>query len=255
MNFQCTIGRWRFNPGFASCIITILLVPIFISLGFWQLGRMEFKNQLQEKLTSQASMIPLSISEIQNTTTNLRFNPLEITGYFLNQYPILLDNQVYKGQVGYRVIMPFQVQTHDTEDHPWILVDRGWIPITNRNEKPHIKPITTKITLRGIINDPPKPLKLKAATTENPILFPEVMQYIDFNILEQQLQHRIFPFLLWLPPSESPHTYQVLPITIGMPASRHLGYAIQWFAIALAVLIYYLVINIKGLDKNTDSLL
>lgn len=223
--------------------MVVLLIPLFIALSIWQFGRMEFKNQVQKKQVQQAQTSPLSIGQIQNTPT-LRFSPLKVSGHFINQYPILLDNQLYKGQAGYRVIMPFQVHNNGTQEHPWILIDRGWIPSINRNKLPDIKPVTQAITLTGIINDPPKPLRLKESM-EHSMVFPKLVQYIAFNSLQQELHHKIFPFLLQLQNEEAPYAYQIIPITAGLPASKHLAYALQWLMMALAVLIYYLAINTK----------
>jgi surfeit locus 1 family protein len=237
------IGKVR--PGLYSTLVAVVLVPLFISLGYWQLGRMEFKKELEQNLYKQQQAPPLQISMLNNQATQ-RFNPLEVSGHFINEQAIFLDNQHYKGQVGYRIIMPFKVQNSQASEYPLLLIDRGWIPMgSNRNELPTIQAIYGKTTLRGIINDPPKPLVLEKHDWQKNTVFPLVVQSIDFQTLSMQLKQPIFPFLLQLQDQNSAYAYQILAITFGMTPTRHLGYAIQWFVMAFALLVYYCFINIK----------
>ena len=242
--FKPVIGRWAFKPGLASTLTSLFFIPIFIYLGFWQLGRMHFKNELQEQHESQMQATPLDMSMV-NDISLLRFRSLQVTGHFLNDYPILLDNQIYQGRAGYRIIMPFQIQTPSIDPYPLLLVDRGWVPMDiNRSKLPDIEPIFGEITLTGVLNNPPKPLTLSAPTEVKNIQFPLLIQAVHFHTISEQLKQTIYPILLILP-TQSPYAYQSLPITFGMPATRHLGYAVQWFAMALAVFVYYCVLNIK----------
>jgi cytochrome oxidase assembly protein ShyY1 len=240
-----SIGPWTFRPGLYSTLVTALLVPLFIFLGYWQLGRMELKKELQQNLYNQQQAFPLQISTLNHSTTQ-RFKSLEVSGHFINEQPILLDNQHYKGQIGYRVIMPFKVQNPTGNFYPLLLIDRGWVPMgPNRNELPHIQAIHGEIMLRGIINDPPKPFVLENPDSQKNNTFPLVVQTLDFNTLGIQLKQSVFPFLLQLQNQQSAYAYQILPISFGMMPTRHLGYAIQWFVMALALLLYYFFINIK----------
>ncbi len=245
MNALIKISLWTFKPGLYSTLITVLLVPLFISLGYWQLGRMEFKKELEQKLYRQEQAPSLQFSMLDHSKAQ-RFKLLEVSGHLINEQSILLDNQHYKGQVGYRILTPFKIQNAQGSQYALLLIDRGWIPMgTNRNVLPNIQSVHGEITLKGIINDPPKPLVLENHNLAKKIDFPLVVQSIDFETLSLQLKQSIFPFLLQLQDPNSPYAYQILPISFGMSPTRHLGYAIQWFAMAWALLIYYCFINIK----------
>lgn len=248
-----SIGPWTFKPGLYSTLVTVLLIPLFISLGYWQLGRMELKKELQQNLYNQHQAPSLQISMLNNSSAQ-RFKSLEVTGHLINEQLILLDNQHFKGQVGYRVIMPFKIQNSQGSQYPLLLIDRGWIPMgANRNELPTIQPIHGEITLKGIINDPPKPLVLENHDLLKKTDFPLVVQSIDFQTLAIQLKQPIFSFLLQLQDQHSKYAYQVLPITFGISPTRHLGYAIQWFSMALALFLYYCFINIKRRTRQPIS--
>jgi len=243
MNIKLSFGPWLFSPGLASTLVTVLLFPLFVYLGFWQLGRMAEKIQLQTELENRITSPPLKIEDIKSEN-NIRFHRLQVKGEFLNTDQILLDNQIFQGQAGYHIITPLYPE--NSEDIAKILlIDRGWVPIEeDRSNIPSIKPIQGTVTITGIINQPPQPLVLEETPLAKHPIFPLLLQTIDFKKLETVLDHSIFPFLVQLQ-AESPYAYTTPPITFGVPANRHLGYAVQWFTMAIISLLYYFGINTR----------
>lgn len=237
---------------FKYSLTTLLLIPVFVYLGFWQIARYHEKQNQQQALESRFNL-PI-INGMIDFDPTMRYRKLQITGQFLNKRQIYLDNQIVKGQVGYRVLTPFQpIGQSDI-----LLIDRGWIPIgKSRDEMPIIKPVLGQQTLIGTINLPTNGIQLSNLfnKTQNKanhqISWPLRVQRIDFENLASLLSQKLSPFILQLNPQD-PHGFNIQPITFNPPPSRHLGYAIQWFAMALAVLIYYLVINHYRKPIKTD---
>lgn len=247
LTFQ--LGRWTFTPGWISSLTTLLLIPLFVYLGFWQLGRYHEKLNNQQALVIRMNA-PV-IHDISLITAPLdpllRYRQLQVTGHFLNTHQIYLDNQIVKGQVGYRVITSFQ----PIGESKVLLIDRGWIPLgKSRNELPLIKPILSQQTLIGTINLPTNGLQLNNLFSKTPKknngqpLWPLRTPRIEFLNLESQLSQKLYPFILQLNPKD-PMGFNIQPISFNPPPSRHLGYAIQWFIMAAALLFYYLVINLR----------
>src|SRR5476649_1715651 len=104
------LGRWTFTPGWISSLTTLLLIPLFVYLGFWQIDRYHEKLNNQQALVSRmnAPLIHRISPDVTQLDPLLRYRQLQVTGHFLNEHQIYLDNQTLKGQVGYRVITPFQ---------------------------------------------------------------------------------------------------------------------------------------------------
>lgn len=221
--------KYQISPGLASTLITLCLVPLFCTLGTWQWQRFVQKNH----------------PPIKTTTQN---HELQITGQFLNQNTILLDNQMYKGQRGYRIFTPFiqdKTNLHDSTS-AIVLVDRGWIPQTsNHSTLPTIPPIKGKATLQGQRAKPPSPgLKWWGSTLTLKHTGPQRVLWLDFEQISAALGQPVASFVLTLDAGH-PMAFVYPPKTSGTPALKHLGYAVQWFMMALAVLIYYWVINTK----------
>jgi len=67
---------------------------------------------------------------------------------------------------------------------------------------------------------------------------------IDITILSGLLGQDLFDTILRLEP-DSDHGYVRKWPVPGFGEAKHLGYAFQWFAMALALLVIYLVVNVK----------
>jgi len=274
------INQWQFLPNFWSSLATVLLFPLFVYLGFWQLQRMEFKQNLEAQRKLAIQQEPMTIQEWQNALQNrkssklldssgvsktskslktpktlqapdqmfptdiielFRYRHLSLVGTFLQNKNILLDNQVLNGQPGYRILTPFQANEHNI----LILVDRGFIPWgENRSKLPLIPEITEVIRITGMLTHLSQGFLLKEEAILAQELWPLQIQSLDYTKLSTKLRQTLYPVLLQLP-HNSPYTFQSMPPSLGLTPSRHLGYAIQWFTMALAILIYYLVVNIK----------
>lgn len=239
------IGSLEFKPGAVATALTLMLIGLFVYLGFWQLDRMHQKQRLSESLKHrmQEEVLDFSANEaamIDRDIDSFRFHLMKVTGSFLENRDILLDNQILQGHPGYHVITPFL----NTETNSIILVDRGWISWgEDRSELPEIPKIQGTHTLIGLVNQFPNGLKL-AYPEPNADLGPYRVQNINYVELSSLLKLPVHHFILQLT-DDSPFAFTIGPIYFGLSSDRHLGYAVQWFTMALAVLIYYLVVNLK----------
>lgn len=214
-------------------LITVLLISIFVYLGFWQLERMAFKEALQKERTLALESPPITIQELDIPL--FRYRQLTIKGKFLNDRNVLLDNQILKGQAGYRVLTPLQAEGKQS----LILVDRGFIPAgPSRNILPKIPDIRGNVQMLGRIDQLSQGIVLKEDPTSAEIHWPIQIQKLDYEKLSRMLEQNIYPFILQLP-EESPYVFQVFPFSLGLSPKRHLGYAIQWFALATTLLVYF----------------
>jgi surfeit locus 1 family protein len=249
------IGNWAFSPGVISSVSTVLLLPLFVHLGLWQMSRCSEKLTLQKELVKKINapvlpLIPAVIEKCQTEKgiTGLHYSQWKITGQFLNSYQILVDNQILNGRVGYKVLTPFLPYLSSK----LILIDRGWIPLVkNRSVLPIFKDIPGTITVEGMINSPTFGLQLKKYPLSGHV-WPLKIQTIDFKALSAILPAKLYPFILQLAPG-APWGFKIpVPQNSTISATRHLGYAIQWFTLGLASLIYYFVINSQRF-KNVSS--
>lgn len=236
------LGRWYFQVRIKFTIFTLLAIIILVYLGTWQLARSmqkkELINQMEQKLLANPVRLPTIVDP---QLAKNRFTPVMVYGTYLNKYTFLLDNQVFEGQVGYRVLTVFQ----SPHLEKWVLIDRGWIEQgKSRKQLPLIHDVFGVQELIGIINTIPTGILLKSDPVVAEPTWPIVIQSLDYDFMTKNLHHPIYDFLIQIRASDS-EAYKMPPIDFGMPSDKHLGYAFQWYGFAVLVFVYYLITSLS----------
>lgn len=243
--FSLSIGPWVLSPGVPSTITLSLILPLVVYLGFWQLQRASLKTGLETQIQTMSGTAPVNILSLKQPLKEIRFKPLELSGMFTPHSHLLLDNQIHEHQAGYRVLTPFELQP----SLPLLLIDRGWISkahIQTNNALLSTPAMAHAIELKGFVNHPPHGIALGESPV-HPENFTSVIQTLNYDALEQAFGREFFPFTMQVTqPIE--HIFTFIPPTVPVPATRHLGYALQWFTMAIASMLYYLFINTKRND-------
>lgn len=220
------------------------VVALFTRLGFWQLARM---HQKQAMLTAVAQVVagraprPLSIAASVSRATDYDWTSAE--GRFLAAPAVLLDNQSRGERVGIRVYRVFQSSAAGVAP---VLVDLGWLPMPGDRRMPQIAPITGAFRVDGVLAPPPSAGLVRAAAIQQ-ASGNLLTIALDLPMLRRALRlPTLAPRVLKLNPA-LPIGYardlDVLPNTL--PPERHLGYAVQWFGMALTVLITALLLTFR----------
>lgn len=243
--FRLHCFGWAFTPNLIPTLGFILLLPLLLKLGFWQLHRAEYKQQLQQQFNSRSIEKPRSLSQLNPANLEAsEYYPIKISGHYDNQHQFLLDNRVHKHRVGYDVISPFIPD----KDKKALLINRGWIPSTgNRQQLPTLTNIPGHQTIQGIIKLPPKKTFTLSDRTEKKI-WPRLIQTINLKKIGNDYPKPLYPFIVLLSPN-NPYGYTREWKPIVMSPKKHIGYAVQWFALALTLVIIYLVLNIQRQGK------
>jgi len=219
-------------------LITLLVFFLLISLGVWQLHRAAEKRLLLNDFSAHAKMDYLKISDLdkaQKKLSALRYFPIEAKGYYDNTHTILLDNKFYNHQLGYEILTPFF-----TKKNKAILVNRGWIP-----RDAHIPKATDEQTIHGILYMPiKKPFVLKKIPIPSQPNWPLVEQGLQFDRFENELKIKIYPAVIWLNREERNGFVRDWH-PIFMPPQQHIAYAVQWWLLALTLLVIYIILMRK----------
>lgn len=219
----------------------MVILTLLIKLGCWQLSRAtEKKMRLQQMSQSSSAVLhslPQSLIDATGTLVSL-------SGRFETTQSLLLDNQIYQSQVGYRWFVPFRALDKKS---PWILVDLGWLPAPlYRAQLPQIPILSQPLIVQGLLDMPSKPFLLHdTQVMENS--FPLRIQSVNLEQLNIVSKKRFYPFILRaqtvIDPQRTslswPFTPQWQPVVLK--AEKHYAYALQWFGLALVVLVGFLI--------------
>jgi surfeit locus 1 family protein len=238
-------GHWQFSPRLWPTIAVMILLPVLVSLGFWQLDRAEQKRMIHGQFLSRQSVpfIDLNFEKERRTDKNaMLWRNVKARGTFDGNLTILLDNQVMHGEAGYYVFTLFRLDDENVR----LLVNRGWLPAGNdRNNPPPVSTPDTGVEIIATAKDVPVTgmrLDNKSAETmtDKIIRVPN----IELDQIAGLAGQKLLPYVLRLRP-ESDHGYLREWHDPGSGEERHLGYAFQWFALAATLLVIYLVVNLK----------
>ena len=247
---KLNIGPWCYSPGLLSSILAAALIYSFVSLGLWQLDRAEQKRNLFAEFENRQSDVAVNLNEEsshQLSTEELIWRPVQASGEFMEEYQILLDNQVVDTQAGYFVYTPFRLDKTEQA----VLVNRGWLVADpDRTVSPALVTAKGTVNIKAVAKEIPKTgLLLKEVEPEQMSNSVYRVQRINIEELSALTKIELLPYITRLEP-DSAHGYSRKWRLPGSGESMHYGYAFQWFAFAAALLIIYLLLNIKRKDKT-----
>lgn len=231
-------------------VVGLLMLPLLLRLGFWQLERAQEKQQLSHAIEQQRQQPAVdNISLLQNFSQgsqlqrfDLQYRKVRLTGRFDQTRYWLLDNKTRQGKAGYEIIAPFTDTTGKT-----LLVNRGWVAAPRlRNEIPAVDTVPGTTTIDAYVYQPSSNLYTASMLSENPLknsAWPQRIQKIDIAEIYQQLNLQpTFPFVLRLA-DFSDGALVTQWRWMNSSADKHQGYAVQWFAMAVVLLVALLFAN------------
>ncbi|WP_185234205.1 SURF1 family protein [Teredinibacter franksiae] len=227
---------------------SVLLLPVLLSLGIWQMGRAQEKQTLQQSWLAEQAEPAVDYREILATAESVRRVYLE--GEFYREKFWLIENKQLAGELGYQVVMPFKTQLGD-----WILVNRGWIKAGYyREDNPTINTTTGVHRITGTLKYPSDSRFIEHKPTEKALNWPHRLLEIDIALMAKQAGQHFEPQALLIDP-DSQDALLVNWQPINMTPEKHRGYAVQWFAMAFALCVLWLATNtnILNLIKQTDK--
>ena len=239
------LGNRRFQPSVWMTLGAILAVAGLVKLGLWQLERADEKRVVVREFDERSAQMPLHGAPNDDDAQLARYKPVLVNGRFDGDRQFLLDNIVHRGRVGYQILTPFRV-----DDGGWLIVNRGWTALTGRRDA--LPPIDVDGTLRTILGQidflPRAGIELDSGA--GVAGWPKVVQYPDMQALSNALAEELYGYQLLLA-ADQPDGFVREWEPQHLKPERHVGYAVQWFALGLTLSIIYLVLNLKEVEKQS----
>lgn len=234
-----------FRPGWLPSLVTCLLFPGLIWLGFWQLARAEEKRVLLEHYEARRSAEPVTLDALLEAR-DPGYRRVRLQGRFDAAHSLLLDSRTHAGQVGVELLQPF----HDRLSGLQVLINRGWLPWPDRRQPVLFQtPEQTLELLAWVYIPPGTGLRLREVDAQG---WPRLVNRVDPDALWRDLAVAGYPHEVRLE-SGSAALMVDWPVVSTSP-DMHLGYAVQWFALGAALLglfIYLGVYNARGDRDDT----
>jgi surfeit locus 1 family protein len=223
----------RFRPGLRMTVLVVCLIPLTVRLGFWQIDRAAEKRAIEEARLASFGALPAGEERLADAPP---FARVRLEGVYDGAHQFLVDNHTRHGAPGYVVVTPF-----DTVGGRRLLVNRGWVAAPeSRSELPAAPAPDGRLRIIGVL------WSASSATTDTSVWddgWPKRVGQFDGKRMSAEIGGTI-PDEFRLD-EDQPGSLE--PIVLGeeMSATRHMGYAVQWFAMAIALAIAYVVLGIR----------
>lgn len=233
-------------------LLTVVAFCFLVKLGLWQLSRAEEKAQIAQSVAEHLQQGPVALSALsqaqraQPTGVMVHFDYTPIAGK-----TVLLDNQSYQGKVGYLAIQ--LVDVRGVDEH--LLVERGWVEAkATRDVLPEVEWLREPGSMSARLyqksfNPLSNELYYEAGN-------PARVQNINTEALAKQWAAPMATFIA------QPTTWSMGATTgeswpypqpwqpISMSPEKHLGYAVQWFSMALALLLIVSLLLFRTIKRT-----
>lgn len=203
---------------FKQILAAILLVAglvVFVSLGVWQLQRLEWKEGIIAEIEGQIAGDPVALPDSPDTETD-RYLPVEITGAFgPGEIHVLVSHRDYGP--GFRVIAPFTTESGRT-----LMVDRGFIPTDRKGDEHSTGPATVEGNLHW-------PDERDTYTPDDDV----AGNWWYARDVEKMAGALGTDPLLVIARSETDPAILPMPVTTEAIRNKHFEYAMTWFLFAV----------------------
>ena len=204
----------------APILFGVIGTGILVSLGMWQLDRADQKAALIAELETRIFDAPVALPAQPEPETD-RYLPVEVEGRFLSAHVFVLSAQKGSGP-GFHLVQAFE-----TQDGRRILVERGFLPEAARADLA----ITSDEAVR-LAGNLHWPRDINQHTPgydagRNLLFGRDVVEMAA--LLDTEEVHLVVRAAEPSHPAITP--VPVYDVTIPDP---HLGYAVQWFLMAIA---------------------
>ena len=239
------IGKYEFRPKVLPTLATIVLLPVLVLLGFWQLSRTEEKRAILIEQEQQAAMPPYELTGSADILDDIAYRYLLVSGKYQPQYTIYIDNKVHQGKVGYQIVVPLLIKGTQTA----VLINRGWIAgAQTREVLPVVQTPEYEVMVKGLAKVETKDIVSFGSQNRLGNDWPALVRWVDIARLQSTLPFEIKPFVL-LQESEAADGLIRQWHFVNSPPEKNLSYAVQWFALAATLLLIFFWVNMKKVSE------
>lgn len=233
--------RRVFRPGIVPTIATLALAPALAALGVWQLSRADAKQALIDSFEQAAASEPQTAELAALDPAENRYRRVALSGTFDATQQVLMDSMVHEGQAGFHVLTPLKIDGTDAT----VMVNRGWVAATGQREPAADLAVSNKPRrVEGKVERFPR-AGLVLGDGQPDSGWPRTLLFPQAAEIGAALGREVLPWQLLLD-ADQPDGFvrQWRPATRFGP-ERHVGYAVQWFALCATLLIIFFAVNFK----------
>ena len=214
----------------------VFFFPILIYLGSWQVMRGLEKKDIVNQHYENKSLPVISEKEMASLNSeNLIYRTVNLEGEYQSE-SYILDNRLYRQEAGYEIFTAFE-----TSEKNLFLINRGWV--SKEDYENGTEEAEGKVTIQGVLS----PFKRFGLNLVDQIYldgWPKLVQQVDYETTKNDIGNSINESVIQLS-AASAGAFEPIWKPVDLKPSRHFGYALQWFGLALVLICSYFYYGYK----------
>jgi len=226
------------RPRLAPTLTAVPIVLLCLGLGVWQVQRLHWKLGLiaAREAGLEASPVPPPVSLA--AARPLEYHRVAITGTFDNDKEIYLHAISESGRLGYQILTPLREASGQV-----VFIDRGFVPTALRDPARRAAgQLSGVVHVLGILRLPPDGRPNWFLPDNNAKL--DHWFWVDLPAMTAATglpADRVAPYYLDADKTPNPGGWPLGGIALPELPNHHLQYAITWFALAVAMVVIYVI--------------
>lgn len=240
--------RFRFRP--IPFVATIVLVALGLKLGQWQAGKADAKIAIQQMIKERGAASPLMVGAAPLQPGAVELRPVSVTGEFVRDWPLFLDNRPQNGKVGFYLLMPLRIS--GSKMH--VLVARGWLPryTAEYGRLPEFDTPPGTVTITGLARA--KVGHVMQLGDPAPVKPAAILQNLETAQFAQASGLAVQPFFIEQsgPAPAGDKLVRDWPAP-ALGIEKNQGYAFQWYALAAMALLFFVITGFRRGPNSNDQ--
>ncbi len=228
---SATMRRGIRHPGWLPTFAAILGLALTLSAAYWQYGRAREKSVLRQQYLERQALPPLDLRTEVPSPEAVAYRKVRVSGRFVAEKAILLDNRLRAGAAGYEIVIPLQIS--GSGQH--ILINRGWVVRgRDRSDLPVVAVPEGEVMITGTAVVPGR----GALELSDEIVEGRVWQNLNIPRFRVRQKLDVLNFLV----NEESDRNDGLDRKRSEPGfgiHTHQSYAVQWLLFAALIIFFY----------------
>lgn len=239
--------NFQFRPGLS--IATFIAFSLLLSLGVWQVKRLQWKLELIEKVENRTEEQPIDLDSVRALLAageELEYQPMRLMGRFEHQAEAHVFG-TWEGAPGWYIMTPLRFTDTDGMARR-LLVNRGFVPMALKERAQRPESLSAgEVTVTGLFRSSKAPRGISAMVLPSDLLEKEINEFFsrDIRAFEKHLDLALLPFILDSSGAEVQSEWPKGGTTRLSFNNRHLEYALTWFGLALTLLVIFGIFSRK----------
>jgi len=243
------LSRFQFRP--ILTVAMLISLAILISLGTWQMQRLQWKNDLIAKTEARINAPPIPFGDAlarQLAGEDMTYTPVSATGAYFNENEIHVFGTL-DAKAGYYVFTPFVRK----DDDQMIFINRGFIPQKLKEKSARKKGLLKgSVKVSGLFRMP-ETVRGVAAMVK-PADLPQVNEWHQRNPAAFATASGIDAAFAYIDSNgaENPGDWPRGGTTRLDFRNKHFEYALTWYGLAAALIGVWIAFSLQPRKKSNN---